>query len=125
MRKRTCAGKTTYIYTEKKRIDAMCCEETEREVDRAEYEALLQQADPTCRPIYKTRYIYKYEGQAFEIDVYPFWDRQAVMEIELERADSKVIFPPDITVLAEVTTDGAYKNHALSRHIPLQLEEIQ
>ena len=125
VRKRTCAGKTTYIYTEKKHIDAMSCEETEREVDGAEYEALLRKADPTCRPIYKTRYIYKYEGQTFEIDVYPFWDKQAVMEIELERADSAVSFPPDITILAEVTTDGAYKNHALSRRIPPQLEDIK
>ena len=75
----------------------------------------------TRSPVEKRRYYYPYAGLTFEIDVYLFWKRQCVMEVELEREDQAVSFPPDIEIIREVTGDKAYKNFALAAKVP---EEI-
>lgn len=89
--------------------------ETERQLTAAAYRSALEHADPARRSIVKTRYILPYEGQNFEIDVYPFWTEQAVMEIELEHEDQPIRFPEGITILKEVTGDPGYTNSALAR----------
>jgi CYTH domain-containing protein len=53
-----------------------------------------------------------------EIDVYPFWSRQAVLEIELASESEEFKIPHEIKILREVTEEGAYKNAALAKHIP-------
>ena len=121
VRARTRDGITTYTTTEKRRIDAMTAEETETVITADTYAALLQDADPTCRPIEKTRWRIPHAGRLLEIDLYPFWDAQAVLEIELPTPDAAVSLPPYLTVLREVTGDRTYSNHSLSRAIPQQI----
>ena len=60
-----------------------------------------------------------YEGKDFEIDVYPFWQDRAVMEIELADEAEAVKLPPEIEIIKEVTRDRRYTNAALAREIPL------
>ena len=60
-----------------------------------------------------------YEGKEFEIDVYPFWQDKAVMEIELTDETETVKLPPEIEIIKEVTRDRRYTNAALAREIPL------
>ncbi len=88
--------------------------EVERRLTEDEYLRLLEDADETRMPIHKTRYCLTYEQQYFEIDVYPFWDDRAVIEIELSQNDQRVYFPPEIHVIKEITSDPAYKNAALA-----------
>lgn len=71
-------------------------------------------ADPTCRPIRKTRYCLTSGNQYFEIDVYPFWKDRAIMEIELSVEDTPVMFPDCIRAIREVNGDERYKNAALA-----------
>ena len=55
-----------------------------------------------------------YQNQYFEIDVYPFWQDKAIMEIELSNQDEKIEFPKEIKVIREVTDDDNYKNANLA-----------
>ena len=68
--------------------------------------------------IRKTRWCFRYEGQLFELDVFPFWDDRAYLEIELRDESQKVSLPPDLTIIREVTEDPRYTNAALSVKIP-------
>ena len=118
VRKRGLDGRYTYTHTEKKRINDIRRIELEREITEEEYHELLKSADPERKVIYKTRYCLDYLGQMFEIDVYPFWQDQAIMELELRDEAQRVTFPPFIHVIAEVTSDKRYTNSSLAKHIP-------
>jgi CYTH domain-containing protein len=107
-----------YYHTKKRRVSGICAEEREREISREEYEQLLARRDGACRLIEKKRHVFEYMGQVFELDVFPFWKRQAMLEIELEGESIPVFLPPFLKIIREVTDDEAYKNHAMSMKIP-------
>lgn len=118
VRKRSAGGHTVYTHTVKRHITDATRTEDEREITRAEYESLLSRADPRRVPIVKDRYCLDYEGQLFEIDIYPFWDDRAVMEIELSDEEQPVRFPPELSVIRELTADRRYTNAALAGSVP-------
>ena len=72
------------------------------------------QADTTKRQIRKDRYCLTYDNQYFEIDIYPFWDDKAIMEIELRDENEQIHFPGQLKVIREVTDDDNYKNASLA-----------
>ncbi len=47
------------------------------------------------------------------MDVYPFSDRYATIELELENESQHIDLPPYINVIKEVTGDQRYFNGAL------------
>lgn len=114
-------GVKKYYFTQKIRQNDTTCIENERQIQEKEYVQLLKEADTTRFPVEKRRYYYRYAGLIFEIDVYPFWQRQCVMEVELESEGQEVSFPSDIEIVREVTGERAYKNFALAAKVP---EEI-
>ena len=118
VRKRGNQGAWVYTHTRKVRISDLTRIEDEREIGEEEYCALLRQADPERKVIRKTRWVLPYRGQNFEIDIFPFWDDRALMEIELEDEGQAVYLPSEIEILREVTADRRYTNAALSREIP-------
>ena len=44
-----------------------------------------------------------YENQYFEIDIYPFWNDKAILEIELSDENTRVVFPEKIKVIKQLT----------------------
>ena len=118
VRRRIYADRTAYYHTVKRFLTAMTNEETEREISPEEYERLLERADPARTPVQKTRICIPHDGHVLEIDLYPFWKKQAVLEVELESEDTPLLLPSYITVLREVTGEKIYKNRALALHIP-------
>lgn len=120
VRERIYSDHTSYTHTIKKRIDQISAREEEYEISRDEYASLLLRADVNRIPIRKTRYAVPYAGHTAEIDVYPFWDRQAVLEIELTSEDDKVPFPSFLQLIREVSGNHKYSNNALSLKIPEQ-----
>lgn len=120
VRRRVCADRTVYTHTEKRRISTSSAFETERQITEEEYGRLLLQKDPERHPIVKTRYALPFGERVLEIDVYPFWQRQAVLEIELPEEEASFEIPASITVLREITAEGAYRNAALARAIPAE-----
>lgn len=114
VRQRGIDGNYIYVKTTKKKISDMKRIEVEKRLTQREYLALLMEADTTKRQIRKTRYCLTYENQYFEIDVYPFWSHQAIMEIELSDEQEQVVLPPQIEVMKEVTDDDSFKNASLA-----------
>lgn len=82
-----------------------------RRLTQHEYLKLLMEADTTCRQIRKSRYCLTWENQYFEIDVYPFWQDKAIVEIELSREDAPITFPKQLKVIK----DASYKNANLAK----------
>jgi CYTH domain-containing protein len=117
VRQRGVNGNYIYFQTIKRKISDVKRVEIERRLSQEEYLKLLMEADTTRRQIRKTRYCLTYENQYFEIDVYPFWTDQAIMEIELSNENDEIRFPKHIKVIKEVTDDDSYKNASLANKI--------
>lgn len=115
VRQRGSDGHYVYYLTTKRTVSELKRVEIERRLSEREYVRLLMDADPTRRPIRKDRYCLTYDNQYFEIDVYPFWDDRAIVEIELRDEDQTVRFPEKLRLIREVTDDAAYKNAVLAR----------
>lgn len=118
VRMRRYGDRTEYTHTRKERISPAVCREDEQSVSEEAYRELLGQADPRRNPIEKRRYCVPYEGYLYEIDVYPFWQDRAVMEVELEREDARFPIPPFVEVIRDVTADRRYKNSMLAVAVP-------
>ena len=107
-------GSFVYWKTQKHRIDDVKRVEIESRLSQREYLSLLMEADPAKRPIRKTRYCLTYDNQYFEIDLYPFWQDQAILEIELRDENAEIRFPKELTILREVTEDSSFHNASLA-----------
>ena len=121
IRKRGRDGKYKYYHTIKRRISAYVREEDEREISELEYKVLKKRANPKLNIIYKTRYVFPYKGHNLEIDVFPFWDRQAYLEVELEDSSVCPAVPSFVKCMCDVTCNPEYTNRALSENIPEQI----
>lgn len=109
-----------YIYTEtkKKPISGLKRLSWERRLSSEEYLERLREADPDRRTIQKERYCLADGNQYFEIDIFPFWNDKAILEIELSDPEEEIRFPKMLKILREVTDDPAYKNAALAKSLP-------
>ena len=111
-------GKTTYIKTKKENINELIRIEKESEISEIEYTALMVDKDPDRNTISKIRYRFPFSGKLIEIDIFPFWNDRAFLEIELESQEDDYQIPPFIKVIKEVTFDLRYRNSALAKEIP-------
>ena len=118
VRRRGRDGVYVCTHTTKTKLSDLRRIEEEEEIPEEEYERLLRRADPERRVIRKTRWCFRYRGQLFELDVFPFWNDRAYLEIELRDESQQVSLPPDLTIIREVTEDPRYTNAALSVSIP-------
>ena len=108
-------GSFTYTKTIKQKVSDIKRIETETRITKDEYLRLLVQADTTKHSIIKTRYCLMHQGQYFEIDVFPFWQDRAIMEIELLEENQKINFPKFIKIKEEVTGNPKYFNTELAK----------
>lgn len=114
VRQRGDNGNYMYYETMKKALSGLKRVEVERRITQEEYLRLLMDADTSKRQIRKTRYCLASQNRYFEIDVYPFWDDRAILEIELADENEEIVFPEQIKVIREVTDDVNYKNSSLA-----------
>lgn len=115
VRQRGANGSYIYFKTIKKKLTDTTRIELEERLSQAEYLKLLMDADTSMHQIRKTRYCLTYQSQYFEIDVYPFWKDQAIVEIELLSEKEEIHMPKFLKVIKEVTDDELYKNASLAR----------
>lgn len=117
-------GKTEYIFTEKRAVDSIKRIENEYKIDENRYNFLIKNRLKERNIIEKTRYCVNKNDFTYEIDIYPFWKNQAVMEIELA---NEQIIPKSldfIEVLKDVTFDKRFSNFALSKTIPDEILKV-
>lgn len=117
IRKRSVCGTVQYFETFKQRITVAKCYESEHIISAERYETLLQQADKQRAPIRKTRHCFIYRAQYFELDVFPFWQDKALLELEQREEGLACSLPPEIRVIKDVTDAPAYKNSYIARKI--------
>lgn len=117
IRQRGINGVYTYSKTRKIDVSPIKRIEIENRLTQEEYINELLNADPTRGQIIKDRYCLSYNNQYFEIDIYPFWDYQAIAEIELSNENDKISFPDFINVIEEVTDNYDFKNVSIAKQI--------
>jgi CYTH domain-containing protein len=119
IRRRTYMGiPSEFTENIKRRIDGMSVVEWETDITAGKFNALSAKMKKGSSPVYKTRHTVEFGGRTLEIDVYPKWKKTCIMEVELEERTDDVIFPDFIEIVAEVTGDKAYSNHAMSMEFP-------
>ena len=114
IRQRGCDGSYVYFKTRKRSIDGKRIEMEER-LTRHEFRDLLMQADPAYRTIRKDRWCLSENGLYYNIDLYPQWDDQALLEVELYSAGDEIRFPESIRVIREVTGEKEFTNPYIAR----------
>ncbi|MEE0858222.1 MAG: hypothetical protein U0M12_01985 [Acutalibacteraceae bacterium] len=117
IRKSTLNGKTSYKKTYKKSISSITRIEIEDDITEQGWKDLMFEIDPDSTPIKKVRHCFMYKGQIFELDIYPFWNDRATLELELSSEEQEIELPPFVDVIKEVTDDNRYKNRSLSYEI--------
>lgn len=91
--------------------------EKERMITAREYYTLLEQRDPSCSPIRKTRKCFTYCGRYFELDTFHDAHEGLVMlEVELDAVEDvdDLTLPPWVHIERDVTDDRRFNNHALA-----------
>jgi len=106
---------TVYHFNKKKPVKTGVHEEEEYEITKSKYESHLKNARPDKVSIDKTRFVFKYNDQIFELDVFKGnLKGLAILEIELKNTKQAVELPPFLKVIKEVTEDKKYNNFSLA-----------
>lgn len=92
--------------------------ETEKRISRDEYTTYLMSADHNLHPISKTRYCFIHDNRYFEMDIYPFSDEYAILEIELNDINEEINLP-NLEIIRDVTDDYRYRNKHLAKTLYL------
>ena len=109
------SGKVVNVHNTKKRTAPGEQIETERQVENALYESLLQQADPYRQSISKLRQSFIWKGQYFELDTYRgLLEGLVILETKGIADAEDVNFPPFIRVIKEITGNKEYYNYNLA-----------
>ena len=114
IRQRGADGHYFYYETVNKLVDGLNRGDLERKLTQKEYLKRLADADPARRPIHKIRYCLVYKGQYYEIDLLPFWQDKALLEVALSDENAAVDLPQPLKVIREITDDPAYRNAELA-----------
>ncbi len=110
----------SYYYTEKTEYGRGSRKEIERLIDDREYATYLEyEADPDMQTIEKDRCCFMYQGKYFEMDLYPFDDEYAILEVELQNIDEAFSLP-EIDIIREVTDDYRFRNSSLAKNMTLR-----
>lgn len=113
-----------FYYTEKTPVSNIERIEKERKISPDEYIQYLSDADTGLHQVSKTRYCFIYKNQYFEMDLYPYSNKYAIVEIELSNADDDVEFPPFLEIVKEVTSDTRFKNHSIALTLTIEYPDV-
>ncbi len=111
VRKRGRNGENIYIKTRKIKISEIKRIEIEERISKEEYENNIKGR----KVLSKTRYLFVYENKYFELDIFPFWDDKALLEIELKSENEDFSFPQFINLIEEVTDKKEYRNSVIAQ----------
>lgn len=123
IRKRGEGKNAVYIKTVKIKISDIKRIETENHISEKEYNDYLAQKDSIVGIISKDRYCVACNSSYYELDVYPFWNDRATLEIELLSENQPYTLPPFVKLIREVTYDKEYRNFALAQKYGTPLQQ--
>jgi CYTH domain-containing protein len=106
---------TIYHINQKEKIEEGINKEKEEKISEEQYNSLLKEADPNRNPVKKTRFVFSFEDQIFELDIFKGKLKGlAILELELNDKDQEISLPPFLKILKEVTKDKDYNNYNLA-----------
>lgn len=108
---------TKYIKTFKQKVTDMTRIEIESEITQEEFSRLSRYLNEGYSPIEKVRHSFVLQGFTYEVDVFPFWQDRAYLEIEVESEDTKPPIPDFLSIIKDVTCDPRYRNSALAQSV--------
>lgn len=115
VRKRGEGDRAVYIKTVKTKISDIKRIEEENYITKQEYDNYLSKKEYITGIISKDRYCIVWNNFYYELDVYPFWDDKATIEIELLSENQPYSLPSFIYLIREVTFEKGYSNFALAQ----------
>jgi len=110
-------GKIQIVYhaNQKEFVEAGVHKETEHQISKEEYEKALEKRHPDKVVIEKTRFVFNYHDQCFELDLFKgALGGLAILELELSDQNQKVELPPFLKVIEEITEDRRFSNFQLA-----------
>lgn len=107
---------TVYHFNQKKPTgDTGAHIEKEYEISEKKYQSHLKDADPEKCAVEKTRFVFKWHDQVFELDLFKgHLKGLAILEIELKNQDDTVELPDFLKVIKEVTKNKKFNNYELA-----------
>ena len=114
IRKRGEGDDAVYIKTVKHKINDLIRIEIESNISENEYFDYLLDKKYVQGIISKDRYCISWKSTYYELDVYPFWDDRATLEIELLNENQSYELPGFVTLIREVSFEKEYRNKALA-----------
>jgi CYTH domain-containing protein len=106
---------TVFHFNQKKFLEPGIHEETEHEISEDEYQKSLKDQHPDKSMLEKTRFVFKFRDQCFELDVFKgALSGLAILELELEDKAQEVELPPFLRVMNEITSDRRFTNFSLA-----------
>lgn len=115
IRKRGEGDKAVYIKTVKIKISDIKRIEIENYISKEQYDSYLAQRQYVTGIISKDRYCIVDNSTYCELDVYPFWNDRATIEIELLSEDQRYQLPKFVKLIREVSSEPDYRNLALAQ----------
>lgn len=112
-----CGNEIRYIKTFKESISDMTRIEVESEISEEEFKTLSKYIRQGYKPINKHRHSFELNGFTYEVDIFPFWQDRAYLEIEVDSEDVIPSIPNFIEVIKDVTSDRRYRNTSLAQQI--------
>jgi CYTH domain-containing protein len=103
-----------FYHTKKVLVENGVNKEDEKQISEVEYKKLLEKADPKKEPITKIRYVFDYNDQKFEMDIFPKRDGLMVLELELKSKQQPIELPSYLEVEREITDEKHYRNYMLA-----------
>lgn len=112
------AKETKYIHTIKHSLEPGVFQEDEREMSKAEFTKTLGANKNGAKVMEKFRYVVKFKGLKFEMDVYKNLNL-VTLEVELPKIDHVYKTPPAISkmILMELTGMKQFSNFNLSEKL--------
>lgn len=105
------------FYTVKRKITSVTRVEQEHSISHEQYAALAALERPMV--IRKTRWCLPSGNHTAEVDIYPFWQSTAVVEVELGSEQEKFELPVELSVIREVTGEARFLNRDMARELLL------
>jgi CYTH domain-containing protein len=106
---------TIYHFNQKEPVETGAHKEKEHEISEKQYQKYLKKADPSKCEIEKTRFVFDYQDQTFELDLFKgHLKGLAILELEMFDIDDTIELPPFLKVVREITKEKNYNNFNLA-----------
>lgn len=107
--------KTVYHFNQKNPVETGVHKEKEFEITKSQYEKYLKNHFPGKYEVAKTRFVFDFDNQEFELDIFKKQLKGlAILEVELKNIDDKINIPDYLKVIKEVTKEEKFNNFNLA-----------